>query len=263
MSRQNYYARRKARKRRAVDEDLVVALVQQERRQQPRIGTRKLHSLFKDQLAQSGVQLGRDRFFDVLRARELLVPPRVAEYPHTTNSAHCLPVFTNQIKDRVVTSPNEVWVVDLTYLRTEEGFAYLALITDKRSRKIVGYHCAETLEVEGCLAALEMALRSLPAGVRPIHHSDKGTQYCCHAYVERLQEAGLGISMTETNHCAENALAERMNGILKSEYGLGGKFKTKRSVRLAVDQAVDLYNTRRPHTALQFRVPAAVHSLAA
>jgi len=263
MSRQNYYAQRKERKRQQVDEDLIVALVQQERQQQPRIGTRKLHSMFKDQLAQRGVKLGRDRFFDVLRDRDLLVPPRVAEYPRTTNSAHCLPVFTNQIKDLVVTRPNQVWVVDFTYLRTEEGFVYLALVTDKKSRKIVGYHCADTLEAEGCLKALEQALASLPAGVRPIHHSDKGTQYCCHAYVERLQEAGLGISMTETDHCAENALAERMNGILKTEYGLGRKFKTKTSVRLAVDQAVHLYNTRRPHTALQFRVPAEVHSFTA
>jgi len=263
MSRQNYYARRKERKRRQVDDELLVALVRQERRQQPRIGTRKLHSMFKGQLARSGVKVGRDRFFEVLRERELLVPPLVVEYPRTTNSAHSLPVFTNQIKDLVLTHPNQVWVVDLTYLRTEEGFVYLALITDKKSRKIVGYHCADTLEAEGCLQALEIALASLPAGVRPIHHSDKGTQYCCHAYVERLQKAGLGISMTETNHCAENALAERMNGILKSEYGLGREFRTKKSVRLAADQAVHIYNTRRPHTALNFRVPAEVHAFAA
>lgn len=263
MSRQNYYARRRERKRQQVDQELVVALVQQERQQQPRLGTRKLHFLFKEQFAESGVKLGRDRFFDVLRDHGLLVPPRVAEHPRTTQSGHCLPVFTNQVKDLAVTGPNQVWVVDLTYLRTEEGFVFLALLTDKHSRKIVGYHCADTLEAEGCLQALEMALAGLPSNVRPLHHSDKGTQYCCHLYVNRLQKAGLGISMTETNHCAENALAERMNGILKSEYGLGREFKTKKAVRLAVDQAVHLYNTRRPHTALQFRVPAEVHSFPA
>ena len=119
------------------------------------------------------------------------------------------------------------------------------------------------MESDGCLRALEKALRDLPAGARPIHHSDRGSQYCCHRYVDRLQERGLGISMTELDHCAENALAERMNGILKSEYGLGGAFRTKADAHLAVDQAVHLYNTRRPHTALKFRVPAEVHSLAA
>jgi putative transposase len=262
ITRQNYYARRKQRQRRQVDEELVVQLVLAERREQPRLGTRKLHFLLKGPLDQAGVKLGRDRMFEVLRQRELLLEAKAAEYPRTTDSYHCLPVFTNRIKDLEVQKPNEVWVGDLTYLRTEVGFLYLALLTDKKSRKIVGYHCGDTLEAEGCIRALEMALSELPPGAEPIHHSDRGTQYCCHEYVKRLVEQGLSISMTETNHCAENALAERMNGILKSEYSLGREFKSKRDARLAVDQAVYLYNTRRPHTALAYQVPAAVHSLA-
>jgi len=262
MTRQNFYERRRVRQRQQIDADLVEELVVAERQQQPRIGTRKLHHLIKKPLAQAGVKMGRDRMFAVLRQRELLVRPRGAEFPRTTHSAHSLPVFRNGIKDLEVTKPNQLWVGDLTYIRTEEGFLYLALLTDKASRKIVGYHCGDTLEVEGTLAALERALRELPAGVRPLHHSDRGSQYCCHAYVDRLRESGLGISMTEQDHCAENALAERMNGILKSEYGLGSRFKSKAAARLAVDQAVHLYNTRRPHTALQLRVPAEVHSLA-
>jgi putative transposase len=262
MTRQNYYERRKQRQRRQVDADLVTQLVVAERQQQPRLGTRKLHFLLQDQLTQAGVRLGRDRMFEVLRERELLVVPRAAEYPRTTNSYHCLPVFSNQIKDLEVKKPNEVWVVDLTYLRTKEGFVYLALLTDKMSRKIVGYHCGDTLEAQGCIQALDMALRDLPQGVHPIHHSDKGTQYCCRAYINRLAERGLSISMTESNHCAENALAERMNGILKSEYIFGQEFRTKAQARLAVDQAVHMYNTRRPHTALDYRFPAEVHSLA-
>lgn len=263
ISRQNYYARRKARQRQAVDSGLVVALVVQERKIQPRLGTRKLHFLLKATLAKEGVKLGRDRLFEVLREGELLLERVPGEYPRTTNSYHCLPVFTNQIKDLKVSKSNQIWVGDLTYLRTEAGFLYLALLTDKSSRKVVGYHCGDTLEAQGCVEALKKALVDLPKGARPIHHSDRGTQYCCHEYVKLLAARGLGISMTESNHCAENALAERMNGILKSEYALGQEFKTKASARLAVDQAVNLYNTRRPHTALAYRTPEEVHQLAA
>ena len=263
MTRQNFYARRRQRERRLVDEELVASLVRQERQLQPRLGARKMRMVLKDRLEEAGVRMGRDRLFEVLRQKDLLVPPPRAEFPRTTNSYHCLPVFTNRIKDLEVKKPNEVWVGDLTYLRTQEGFVYLALLTDKMSRKVVGHHCGDTLEAEGCLQALARALDDLPAGAQPIHHSDRGSQYCCHEYVQRLNERGLGISMTQVDHCAENALAERMNGILKSEYSLGREFRTKAEARLAVDQAVHLYNTRRPHTALQFRMPSEVHSLAA
>lgn len=260
MTRQNYYSRRQARQRQRVDSGLIASLVVQERQQQPRIGTRKLHTLYQATLMEAGVKVGRDRLFEVLGELELLVPPKRAESPRTTHSYHCLPVFTNRIKDLEVKKPNEVWVVDLTYIRTEMGFLYLALLTDKMSRKIVGYHCGDTLEAAGCLQALDQALADLPPGAHPIHHSDKGTQYCCHQYVNRLAARGLSVSMTETNHCAENALAERVNGILKSEYTLGTTFRCKKSARLAVNQAVHLYNNRRPHTALKMRFPAEVHA---
>ena len=263
MSRQNYYARRKQRQRRGAESELVVQLVLEERKVQPRLGTRKLRVVLKVALAEAGVKLGRDRFFEVLREKNLLLEPQPAEYPCTTNSDHCLPVFTNRIKDLEVKRSNEVWVGDLTYLRTAEGFVYLTLLTDKKSRKIVGYYCGETLEADGCIGALEMAHAGLPRGAWPIVHSDRGTQYCSHRYVQRVTELGLSISMTEKDHCAENALAERMNGILKSEYGLGREFKDKAGAYLAVHQSVHLYNTRRPHTALNYRIPADVHSLAA
>lgn len=262
MSCQNYYARRKQRQREQVDSDLVVALVQEERRLQPRIGTRKLLFMLGVSLKEAGVKMGRDRLFEVLRKNDLLVPLRRAEYPRTTDSYHCLPVFENLVRERVVVRPNEVWVGDLTYIRTAEGFLYLALLTDKMSRKIVGYHCGDTLEAIGCIKALEMALEDLPSGSWPIHHSDRGCQYCCHEYVNRLVDHGLSVSMTESNHCAENALAERVNGILKSEYGLGFEYKSKDQARRSVKEAVGLYNTRRPHTALGYRVPQEVHSLA-
>jgi len=263
MSRQNYYARRQERQRRQVDGELVSELVKRERQLQPRLGTRKLYWMLREEWEQAGVKLGRDRLFEELGRRGLLVPPTPATGPRTTQVHACLPLVGNRIKDRVVQKPNEVWVSDITYLRSQEGYLYLSLITDQHSRKIVGYHVSESLEASGCLKALEMALESLLPGSRPIHHSDRGCQYYSHEYVAQLQARGLEMSMTETDHCAENALAERMNGILKQEYGLGEEFTDKAQVRSAVAQAIWLYNNKRPHTALGFDYPERVHSLAA
>jgi len=263
MTRQNYYARRRQRQRCQVDGEFVAQLVVKERQIQPRIGTRKLQWMLREELKQAGVKIGRDRLFEELRARELLVKRRAAEHAHTTDSRHGMAIFPNLIKERAAAKANEIWVGDLTYVRTREGFVYLALLTDKHSRKIVGYHCADTLEAVGCSKALEMALRTLPTGSKPIHHSDRGTQYCSREYVNRLRQTGLPISMTETNHAAENALAERVNGILKGEYGLGGECSTREQARRLAAEAVMLYNTRRPHTALDYQTPNQVHSLSA
>jgi len=237
-----------------------VALVRQERSIQPRLGARKLRVLLKSELKQAGVRIGRDRFFKVLREHDLLLEPKRSEVPRTTQSYHALPVFRNLIRGLEISRPNEVWVADLTYLRTDEGFMFLALLTDMLSRYIVGYHCSDSLESIGCQMALQRALTHLPKDARPIHHSDRGSQYCCRDYVELAEEAGLTLSMTETDHCAENALAERMNGILKSEYGLEQRFKTKAQSLRAVEQAIHLYCTRRPHTALDNQFPALVYA---
>ena len=260
MSRQNYYARRRRRERRQVDGELVAGLVRQERQKQARLGTRKLYHLLKPELEQAGVRMGRDRMFEELRKRDLLLEPVRAKYPQTTRSGHNLPVFANRVKGLEVTAPNQVWVSDITYLRTRESFVYLALITDKYSRKVVGWHAGDSLEAVGCVRALERALVDLPPGCAPIHHSDQGSQYCCHEYVRRLQQSGLAISMTESDHCAENALAERMNGILKQEYGLGAELPSKEVAYRAVEQGIGLYNTCRPHSALKYRMPAQVHA---
>jgi putative transposase len=262
MSRQNYYATRRRRQRRIVDAELVAMLVRQERFLQPRLGARKLRVLLGGRLAQAQVGLGRDRFFEVLRERGLLLQRRRSQTPRTTQSYHSLPIFTNLIKNHPVSHPNQVWVADLTYLRTEEGFMFLSLVTDKMSRHIVGYHCGDSLESIGCQEALRMALKQSPKGQEIIHHSDRGSQYCCHEYVELARAGGVRMSMTEKDHCAENALAERMNGILKAEYGLDQHFKTKAHSRRAVQQAVHLYGTRRPHGALGHRFPCEVHAQA-
>jgi len=263
MSRQNYYARRKERQRGQVDGDLIEQLVQRERQVQPRIGGRKLHKVLSEELAGADIRVGRDRFFRVLGERKLLLERRRAAYPCTTHSGHYLPVFSNLIKEKPLSGPNQVWVSDVTYLRSLEGFMFLALITDKWSRKVVGHHCGDSLHAEGCLKALELALDSLPSQAKPIHHSDRGSQYCSHDYVNRLSECNLGISMTENNHCAENALAERMNGILKSEYALDQEFQSREQARRASEQAVHLYNTRRLHGALGYQIPEVVHGFKA
>lgn len=262
MSRQNYYAGRRRRRRWELDEGLVVELVRRERRTHPRLGVRKLMHVLRGDFEEAGVRIGRDRFFEVLAKRDLLVPPKAGAV-RTTNSRHSLPIFRNSLEGRVLRSPNEAWVSDLTYVRTEEGFLYAALITDAFSRKIVGAHIGDSLEAEGCLKALDQALRELPAGRTPLHHSDRGCQYCCHDYVERLQGRGLAISMTEIRHCYENGLAERVNGILKQEYEMDRTFCTKAQAVAAFRQAVHIYNHRRPHTSLAYQMPADVHARAA
>jgi transposase InsO family protein len=262
MSRQNYYSRRRQRQRREVDADLVLQLVRDERRQQPRLGGRKLRYLIGERLKAHDVKIGRDRLFRLLAENDLLIARKPGQ-PRTTNSRHSLPVFNNLVEGMTLTSPNQAWASDLTYIRTDQGFMFASLITDLFSRKIVGHFISDNLEAEGCLKALETALKELPTGACPIHHSDRGCQYCCHLYVERLQKAGLGISMTQTMHCYENALAERVNGILKQEYEMDSTFRTKEQARVAFEQAVWLYNYRRPHMSLKYHFPAEVHRPAA
>ena len=260
MSPQNYYARRSAHRHRAVDVKLALELVRAERRDQPRLGGRKLYHLIAPELRAAGVKMGRDRFFKELGKAGLLVERRRSEWPKTTNFDPNLPVFRNLIRRRKLTGPNQVWVADITYIRTEKGFLYLALITDKWSRKIVGRHLGESLEAKHVLKALGMALKSLQPGRQPIHHSDRGCQYASHAYVQSARAAGLRMSMTETDHSAENALAERMNGILKQEYYLDSEFADHRDARNATHRAIGLYNTRRPHRALDYATPEQKHT---
>lgn len=262
MSRQNYYVARRQRQRRQIDEELVVELVKEQRRAQPRIGSRKLLYMLQWELAEAGVRIGRDLFIELLGSRCLLVE-RKRVWPKTTNSRHSLPVFRNLLKEREPTAPNHVWVSDLTYIRTEEGYMYASLITDMYSRKIVGFHVGDSLESMGCQKALEIALEQLPSDRFPIHHSDRGCQYCCHEYVQMLKRRWLSISMTEENHCYENAMAERVNGILKQEYALDTSFCTKEQAIQSFRQAVELYNNKRPHLSLDYRTPEQVHRRAA
>ena len=261
MTPQNYYARRSVRSRHEVDLGLVLALVKAERQEQPRLGVRKLYHLIAPELKAAGIKLGRDRLFMELGQAGLLVAPKPSEWPKTTQVDPNLPIFKNLSRGFRATGPDQVWVADITYIRTREDFMYLSLITDRWSRKIVGYHLGESLATEQVLKALAMALQGRRGSGRAIHHSDRGCQYASHAYVQAAQKAGLVMSMTEQNHSAENSLAERVNGILKQEYWLDANFETRRHALEATRHGIRMYNTRRPHTALKLATPEQMHRL--
>lgn len=204
--------------------------------------------------------MGRDKFFGLLGRSSLLVKRR-RKYVSTTNSYHRFRVYKNKLKNKVLSKSNQAWVSDITYIRTTKDFAYLFLITDAFSRKIVGWHLSESLKISGAVEALRMAIRQSGETKDVIHHSDRGIQYCSKDYVRRLKKANIEISMTEENHCYENATAERVNGILKQEYGLDETFTPPQAIR-AVKEAIWLYNMERPHWSLNLLTPEEVHQAA-
>ncbi|HHT61764.1 MAG TPA: IS3 family transposase [Bacteroidales bacterium] len=259
ITRQAFYKSINSEEHNRLKESLVVKLVQEKRRYLPRIGGRKLYYLLKDDLLKIG-KIGRDKFFRILAKNDLLVK-RKKSYTRTTNSFHRFYKWSNLIKDLSITRPNQVWVSDITYIRTLSGFVYLFLITDLYSRKIVGWSLSRSLSIEGGLEALQMALRSRKdKSLSLIHHSDRGVQYCSKEYVKMLQGANIGISMTEENHCYENAVAERVNGILKNEFYLDATFNNFKQALSAVISGIMIYNEKRPHWSLNLQTPSQVHS---
>lgn len=260
VTRQAYYKRQRQVYREAVHEELLLTLVAEIRADQPRIGGRKLLELVNPQL-EPALQVGRDAFFDLLRRENLLVR-RLRSHTRTTDSNHWLHKYPNLIRELEFTRPHHLWVSDITYVRTGEGFAYLFLITDAYSRKIVGWQLADSLESAHALAALNMAIAQLPANVKEvIHHSDRGVQYCCKRYVKRLTKSGIRISMTENGDPYENAIAERVNGILKTEWLYTMSLPTVAAARKAVARIVGVYNTKRPHMSVGMLTPEAAHQM--
>ena len=254
-SRQAYYQYEKSLLREELNKDLVVDLVLEERHFQPRIGVRKLHHLLGEAFQEYGLKVGRDKLFEILRENDLLVEPG-KRYTVTTNSRHWLKKYNNLITGTTVERPDQVWVSDITYLRLVNGFCYLSLITDLYSHKIVGWHCSESLETDGCIKALEMALKGRRNQSLPLtHHSDRGMQYCSNAYTSLLREQGIAISMGEVGNPYENAVAERVNGILKTEFMLSETFQDVRLARMQAGEAVRIYNERRPHGSCQMMTP--------
>jgi transposase InsO family protein len=239
-------------------EDSILNAVKQIRCEQPKLGTRKLFHELRVHLAECGRGYGRDKFFTLLRNQNLLIK-RKRKYAVTTNSRHPFYRYGNELADQVITGPNKAWVSDITYLETEKGFAYLSLITDAYSRKIIGSHVDKSLGVEGTIKALNIALKQCNDTNGVIHHSDRGIQYCCKPYTKRLLDKGIKISMGEAGNCYDNAIAERVNGILKGEYMLDSRFKDIDHAVKATKQAVYLYNYKRPHWSLKFKKPAEVH----
>ncbi len=208
---------------------------------------------------ETNITVGRDQLFDILRKKELLVS-RKKKYVKTTNSYHRFRVYKNLIKKLKIIKPNQVFVSDITYINLLEGFSYLSLITDLYSRKIVGYYLSKSLGIEGCLTSLRMALKTVKQPKNLIHHSDRGIQYCSHAYVELLQKKRVKISMTEENHVYENAVAERVNGTLKSEFMLDETLTSFEIAKQLVKEAVEIYNNKRPHLTLNYNTPDDVYT---
>jgi len=233
-------------------------MVQTRRDQQPREGCRKLYEALHQDFKSSNIKIGRDKLFSILRQENMLVMRKKASFK-TTNSYHHFHKYANLIKDIEITHINQVWVSDITYIRTVKGFCYLALITDLYSRKIVGYDISDSLELSGCLRALDMAIRSSKPKTGLIHHSDRGVQYCSHAYVNKLKSRGILISMTEDNHCYENAVAERVNGILKDEFYLDQTFFNTDYAKKATKSAIKIYNEVRLHLSLGYKTPEMVY----
>lgn len=259
VSRQGLYQRRERQIRQAARAEQVLDQVRAVRTKLPRLGTRKLVHKIAPQLRVQGIRCGRDALFSLLRGRAMLIAPK-RSYTKTTDSHHRFHCHPNLVKDAPKpTAPNQLWVSDITYLPTRQGTVYLSLVTDACSRRIVGHHVHASLHTAGCLAALERAVRGAGrAATGCLHHSDRGSQYASDAYQAALNKAKLRCSMTDGYDCYQNALAERVNGILKDEF-LFVLPDDLAQARLLVDQAVYLYNEKRPHLALNYLTPNQVH----
>ena len=208
-------------------------------------------------MAGSGISMGVNRFYKLMRENGLLVPKRKKYSCTTTKQDKSLIPSPNLVKDMVIDAPDQAMCSDITYIYTEEGFLFLSLMMDMFVHDIVGWAVCESLRTEGPLEALRMAMRTLPPDAKPVAHSDRGCQYGSHLYRDELEAHGWRSSMTEERHCYENAMAERLNGILKHEYFLDTHFKTKREAIKAIEEAIRIYNTRRLHEKCGYKTPKA------
>jgi transposase InsO family protein len=240
----------------------IIHIVKKRRKSLPREGVRKLIRSLNLEFEKQNLKVGRDTLFKVLRENNMLTL-RKKYSCRTTNSYHRFYKYNNLIKDMEVTKPNQVWVADITYIRTLNGFCYLALITDMYSRKIVGYDLSDSLELKGCVRALNKAIYQTKNIKGLIHHSDRGIQYCSNVYTQILKRKKIDISMTEENHCYENAMAERVNGILKDEFYLDQTFMNTAHAKRAAKNTINLYNQIRLHLSLNFKTPNMVYKLSA
>jgi transposase InsO family protein len=229
------------------------------RRSNKQMGGKKLYSLLAEQIHMIDAGMGRDKFFDLLGRWGLLVRRR-RKYAVTTQSYHRFHKYPNKLQSFKAVRPHQVWVCDITYVRIKNGFAYLYLITDAYSRKIVGWQMSDNLGLSGAIGSLQQAIRQCRQCTGLIHHSDRGFQYCSNEYVKQLESRSIEISMAEAGNCYENALAERVNGILKQEYGLDETFVDIHQATQAAKEGIRSYNQERPHWSLHLQIPSVVHA---
>lgn len=256
--RQSYYKKKRHWTTEAFQGELMLQMIARERKLMPRLGGRKLYFKIRPKLPED-FQMGRDKFFVFLKRNNLLV--RKKRYRAiTTMSSHWLRKYPNLVKDFVPTGAHQLWVSDITYVETAEGFVYLFLVTDAYSRKVVGWSLSKSLEAKNAITALHMALGQLPATAGSlIHHSDRGVQYCSSKYVNVLGKHDVNISMTENGDPLENAVAERINGILKTEWINELKLKSLKDAMLQIKGIINIYNSKRPHSSIEMLTPDQAH----
>lgn len=257
ISRQVYYRSQKSMFKRQRIATQVIGLVTNVRIEQPRIGTRKLYHILQSELRELGV--GRDRLFAILKANKMLIKPK-RNYIVTTNSYHRFKKHKNLIETIDINKPEQVWVADITYVGNKQNPMYLALITDAYSKKIVGYNLANTLATNQSIRALRLAIKGRKYPMQSlIHHSDRGLQYCSDNYQTILSKNGIDCSMTEQYDPYQNAIAERINGILKQEFLINTKHLDIVTMQKIVKQSIDIYNTKRPHISCKLLTPEQMH----
>ena len=254
-SKQAYYKGQIQYQSTANKKQQAKSLVLKVRRQMPRLGTRKLYHLLKDEL-----DMGRDKLFELLRSEGLLICKR-RRYTVTTNSKHWMRKYPNLIRKMPLIRPDQIWVADITYIdTTENGHVYLHLITDAYSKQIMGYELCDNMEAASTLKALQMALKNRKYNDQPlIHHSDRGLQYCSKLYTDHLKQHNITISMTENGDPYENAIAERVNGILKDEFGLAEQLNNISEAMQQTAQGIHIYNNNRPHLSCSMLTPIQMH----
>ena len=259
LTRQAFYKHAWNSNRRHNTEQRVVEEVKTIRREHPTIGTRKLHQLLQGFYKVQGIKMGRDALFSTLQDQRLLIRRRKRQV-YTTQSHHWLKKYTNLVKGWWPEYPEQLWVSDITYVPCGRNYLYLSLVTDAYSHKIMGYHIADTLEAVHCQKALQMALAGRLHPTQPlIHHSDRGIQYCSSSYTALLRQNHIRISMTESGDPLDNAIAERINGIIKHEYLNHYRMANLEQAREVLGQVVERYNERRPHLSIQMHTPQKVH----
>ena len=260
-TRHAFYDRLWAGELRLSQEDIVVEMLLALRREMPGAGIPTIYKMLHQPLQSHGIKMGRDSLQELRRRHGLIKRPR-KKYVATTDSNHRFRKYPNIIRDIRLTAANRLWVTDITYIRVAGDFNFLSLLMDGYSRRILGYCLHPTLSREGPLTALRMAIATLKAPpVDLIHHSDRGIQYCCDDYIAELELYGIAISMTEKGDPYENAMAERLNGVLKQTFGLAEVFESRELALQRTKKAVDSYNNARPHTGIGNLTPEQAHEL--